>query len=147
LLQNSWPGCTAVPHPSQNMRPPQTGLEKRSRDELSLRFRKKKSREANHPLEDTQNSLRGSLTSHRVYPDRSHAKIFPPGKRKGHPATWAAFSSRENSSNGGLQNSVKTFWRNLMSRKTGVSREFSEINVFVFSYLQSQSLRPPGVPF
>jgi hypothetical protein len=37
-------------------------------------------------------------------------------KRKGHPATWVTFSSRENSSNGG--EAVKTFWRNLMSQKS-----------------------------
>jgi hypothetical protein len=43
-------------------------------------------------------------------------------KRKGHPATRAAFSSRENSSNGAK--TVKTFWRNLMSPKRGVSRNF-----------------------
>ena len=57
--------------------------------------------------------------------------------KKGHPATWAAFSSRENSSNGG-ENSVKTFWRNLMSRKSRVSRDFSEINVFIFNHLHNQ---------
>jgi len=35
----------------------------------------------------------------------------------------AAFSLRENSSNGSVF-TVKTFWRNLMSRKSGVSRNF-----------------------
>src|SRR5205085_2349142 len=49
----------------------------------------------------------------------------------------AAFSSRENSSNGGK--SVKTFWRNLMSRKSRVSRNFSIINTFVFKWLEKAS--------
>jgi hypothetical protein len=31
---------------------------------------------------------------------------------------------------------VKTFWRNLMGRKTGVSRNFYEINIFIFNSLQ-----------
>jgi hypothetical protein len=30
---------------------------------------------------------------------------------------------------------VKTFWRNLMGRKRGVSRNFCEISLFVFNYL------------
>src|SRR5260370_29749905 len=60
-------------------------------------------------------------------------------EQKGHPATWVAFSSRENSSNGG-ENSVKTFWRNLMSRKSRVSRDFSDINVFIFNHLHNQSI-------
>jgi hypothetical protein len=68
-------------------------------------------------------------------------------KRKGCPATGQPSLSRENSSNGGVQNPVKTFWRNLMSRKTGVSRDFYEINPFIFSYLQNQSLSREGVPF
>jgi hypothetical protein len=52
------------------------------------------------------------------------------------PGNWAAFSSRENSSNGGLD-SVKTFCRNLMSQKTGVSSDFWEINTNVFNHLQN----------
>src|SRR6266704_1004446 len=48
------------------------------------------------------------------------------------------FLSRENSSNGG-GSSVKTFWRNLMSRKSGVSRNFWRINIFVFSHLRDAS--------
>jgi hypothetical protein len=70
-----------------------------------------------------------------------------PRKTKRPPGNWAAFSSRENSSNGGVQNPVKTFWRNLMSRKTGVSSDFYEINPFIFSYLQNKSLSLQGVPF
>src|SRR5215469_3315796 len=57
-------------------------------------------------------------------------------KTKRPPGNWAAFSSRENSSNGGLE-SVKTFCRNLMSLKTGVSSDFCEINAFVFSNLRN----------
>jgi hypothetical protein len=57
-------------------------------------------------------------------------------KQKGHPGKGAAFSFRENSSNGAK--SVKTFWRNLMSRKRGVSRNFWEINIFVFNNLQNR---------
>jgi hypothetical protein len=55
-------------------------------------------------------------------------------KTKRPPGNWAAFSSRENSSNGGLD-SVKTFCGNLMSRKTGVSSDFWEINASVFNHL------------
>jgi hypothetical protein len=58
------------------------------------------------------------------------------GETKRPPGNWAAFSSRENSSNGGLD-SVKTFCRNLMSQKTGVSRDFWEINANVFYDLQN----------
>jgi hypothetical protein len=36
-------------------------------------------------------------------------------------------------------NSVKTLWRNLMSAKRGVSINFYEINIFVFSNLQKRS--------
>jgi hypothetical protein len=36
--------------------------------------------------------------------------------------------SRENSSNGGVKKTVKTFWRNLMSRKLGCQANFGEIN-------------------
>jgi hypothetical protein len=57
-------------------------------------------------------------------------------KRKGHPATQAAFSSRENSSNGGK--AVKTFCPNLMSRQTGVSRFFSSTNALFINHLQNQ---------
>jgi hypothetical protein len=63
---------------------------------------------------------------------RMHKQKRPPGNR-------AASSSRENSSNGALK-SVKTFCANLMSLKTGVSRDFCEINVFVFNELQNQSI-------
>jgi hypothetical protein len=59
-----------------------------------------------------------------------------PLEQKGHPGKGAAFSFRENSSNGAK--SVKTFWRNLMSRKRGVSRNFWEINIFVFNNLQNR---------
>jgi hypothetical protein len=55
-------------------------------------------------------------------------------KTKRPPGNWAASSSRENSSNGGLD-SVKTFCGNLMSRKTGVSSDFWEINTIVFNNL------------
>src|SRR5215467_15244443 len=51
-----------------------------------------------------------------------------PCKRKGHLAR-AASSLRENSSNGGF-NAVKTFWRNLMSRKLGCQETFWEINPY-----------------
>src|SRR5581483_54024 len=57
-------------------------------------------------------------------------------QRKSRPATQAAFSSRENSSNGGK--SVKTRWRNLMSRKSRVSSEFWEINSSVFRHLRKR---------
>lgn len=33
--------------------------------------------------------------------------------------------------------SVKTFWRNLMSPKSGVSRDFWELNTFIFNVLQN----------
>src|ERR1700722_13100123 len=67
-----------------------------------------------------------------------------PHKRRGHPATGRPLLSRENSSNGGK--AVKTFWRNLMSLKTGVSSDFCEINAFVFNGLQNQSILLVGVP-
>jgi hypothetical protein len=60
-------------------------------------------------------------------------------KTKRPPGNWVASSSRENSSNGALK-SVKTFCANLMSLKTRVSRDFCEINVFVFNTLQNQSI-------
>lgn len=62
------------------------------------------------------------------------------------PGNWAAFSSRENSSNGGL-NSVKTFCRNLMSQKTGVSSDFWEINASVINNLQNGLTFPKTVAF
>jgi hypothetical protein len=43
------------------------------------------------------------------------------------PGNGVASSSRENSSNGGFK-TVKTFWRNLMSRKLGCQENFLEIN-------------------
>ena len=46
------------------------------------------------------------------------------------------FLSRENSSNG--DQTVKTFWRNLMSRKRGVSSNISEINIFIFNELENR---------
>src|ERR1700691_1114437 len=52
------------------------------------------------------------------------------------------FLSRENSSNG--DQTVKTFWRNLMSLKRGVSRNISEINSFIFSDLQNRLIVPLG---
>jgi hypothetical protein len=33
---------------------------------------------------------------------------------------------------------VKTFWRNLMGGKSGVSRNFWEINIFIFNYLDKR---------
>jgi hypothetical protein len=36
------------------------------------------------------------------------------------------------------QKTVKTFWQNLMSRKRGVSRNFWEINIFVFNKLENR---------
>ena len=71
-------------------------------------------------------------------PRRTAKTKRPPGNR-------AASSSRENSSNGALK-SVKTFCANLMSPKTGVSRDFCEINVFVFNDLQNQSIATMDVP-
>src|SRR5579864_755301 len=65
-------------------------------------------------------------------------------KTKRPPGNRAASSSRENSSNGALK-SVKTFCRNLKSPKTGVSRDFCEINAFVFSEIQSQSISTGSV--
>jgi hypothetical protein len=53
------------------------------------------------------------------------------------------FLSRENSSNGGQP--VKTFWRNLMSRKRGVSRVFWEINIFIINDLRKQSILAKNV--
>src|ERR1700690_144418 len=46
------------------------------------------------------------------------------------------------------QKSVKTFWRNLMSRKRGSSRDFWEINTFVFYHLENRltGLRSPPFP-
>jgi hypothetical protein len=43
------------------------------------------------------------------------------------------------------RNSVKTFWRNLMSQKTGVSSNFWEINVFIFNHLHKRSIVPESV--
>ena len=37
---------------------------------------------------------------------------------------------------------VKTFWRNLMSPKRGVSRNISEINIFRFNDLQNRLIVP-----
>jgi hypothetical protein len=39
---------------------------------------------------------------------------------------------------------VKTFWRNLMSLKRGVSRNISEINTFIFNYLENRLIVPLG---
>jgi hypothetical protein len=79
--------------------------------------------------EDTQKSLRSSvylarfanltIDARQLY---TACECQKAGKRKGHPATGRPFLSRENSSNGGK--AVKTFWRNLMSLKTGVSSDF-----------------------
>jgi len=58
-------------------------------------------------------------------------------KRKGRPATWAAFSQ------GRIVPtevwSIETFCGNLMSLKSGVSRKFCELNIFIFSSLQKSS--------
>src|SRR5580704_7276296 len=51
------------------------------------------------------------------------------------------FLSRENSSNGDAK-TVKTFWRNLMSRKRAVSRNISEINLFIFCSLRNRLIAP-----
>ena len=39
---------------------------------------------------------------------------------------------------------VKTFWRNLMSPKRGVSRNISEINAFIFNDLGNRLIVPVG---
>ena len=39
---------------------------------------------------------------------------------------------------------VKTFWRNLMSLKRGVSRNISEINTFIFNDLGNRLIVPVG---
>jgi hypothetical protein len=48
--------------------------------------------------------------------------------------------SRENSSNG--DQAVKTFWRNLMRPKRGVSRNISQINAFIFNDLKNRLIGP-----
>jgi hypothetical protein len=39
---------------------------------------------------------------------------------------------------------VKTFWRNLMSLKRGVSRNISEINTFIVNELENRLIVPVG---
>jgi hypothetical protein len=82
--------------------------------------------------DETMHVITRSRSVHRA-PGSNNANATAKTKRP--PGNWAASSSRENSSNGGK--AVKTFFRNLMSPKTGVSSDFSEINVFVFSSLQN----------
>jgi hypothetical protein len=58
-------------------------------------------------------------------------------KRKGHPATGQPFlQGRIVPTEASV--SVKTFCRNLMSPKTGVSSDFYEINAFVLFNLQTE---------
>jgi hypothetical protein len=57
------------------------------------------------------------------------------GKRKGHPATGRPLLQGRIVPTEALD-SVKTFCGNLMSLKTGVSSDFSEINASVFNDLQ-----------
>jgi hypothetical protein len=51
---------------------------------------------------DTRRNLIGSVCSELLRPSLKSDDCHQPRKRKGHPATWAASSSRENSSNGVL---------------------------------------------
>ena len=71
--------------------------------------------------------------------------ILSDGKRKGRPATGRPSLQGRIVPTEALD-SVKTFCRNLMSRKTGVSSDFSEINVFIFNDLQNRSTLCLAVP-
>jgi hypothetical protein len=42
--------------------------------------------------------------------------------------------------------SVKTFWRNLMSLKSGVSSDFWELNMFIFNNIQTALTSGPTAP-
>jgi hypothetical protein len=65
-------------------------------------------------------------------------------KRKGHPATgWPLLQGRIVPTE--LENPSKLSATNLMSLKTGVSRDFYEINVFVFNDLQNQLISAASV--
>jgi hypothetical protein len=65
-------------------------------------------------------------------------------QRKGHPATgWPLLQGRIVPTE--LENPSKLSATNLMSLKTGVSRDFCEINVFVFNDLQNQSISGASV--
>ena len=57
-------------------------------------------------------------------------------KRKGHPATGRPFLQGRIVPTEAID-SVKTFCRNLMSLKTGVSSDFWEINAFIFNNLRN----------
>src|ERR1700722_8641133 len=134
-LQNACPGCTAFPHPSQNMTPLPRIHPDRAR-ELQNSCNKGYA-EKIQAVPDLFHIVRLRCYSRELLARRPH-------KRRGHPATGRPLLSRENSSNGGK--AVKTFWRNLMSLKTGVSSDFCEINAFVFNGLQNQSILLVGVP-
>src|SRR5580704_17734032 len=68
--------------------------------------------------------------------ERRQTRFEKSSKTKRPPGNRRPFLSRENSSNG--DSTVKTFWRNLMSRKRGVSRNFCEINGFSFNSLENR---------
>jgi hypothetical protein len=94
--------------------------------------------------QDTQTAANSSTNRVHVVFNRDSPQAIKSEKQKGHPATWVAFSSRENSSNGG-ENSVKTFWRNLMGRKRRVSRDFYELNAFIFNNLLNKLISAASV--
>jgi hypothetical protein len=75
-------------------------------------------------------------------PRRSRSQL----KRKGHPATGQPFLQGRIVPTE-ASDSVKTFCRNLMSLKTGVSSDFSEINAFVFFNLQTEATLGRSAPF
>jgi hypothetical protein len=92
--------------------------------------------------EDTTEEFRQVMRNYAADKKESEEKQ----KTKRPPGNRAASSSRENSSNGGLD-SVKTFCRNLMSQKTGVSSDFWEINASVINNLQNGLTFPKTVAF
>jgi hypothetical protein len=72
--------------------------------------------------------------------DQAGNQISDRAKQKGHPATWAASFLQGRIVPTEAKNPVKTFLGKDMSRKTRVSSNFWEINVFVFNSLRNEAI-------
>jgi hypothetical protein len=70
--------------------------------------------------------------------DTHDSRLEAPANEKATRQLGRPFLSRENSSNGS-QKSIRTFWRNLMSRKSEVSSKISDLNSLVFNNLRDMA--------
>src|SRR5208337_283047 len=91
LLQNACPGCTTVPHASQNMK---SSRDFGDSDRMQTKYSQLMIRRTRRTVPYSSARLSAEVYSARGGPEEQTKR--PPGN-------WAAPSSRENSSNGGFR--------------------------------------------